>query len=78
MTPEQFCYWLQGRAELQPDKAPSAAEWTMIREHLGTVFAKVTPPLQQYFPRSPTDAAPNNPWVVGTPSIQPGTSISHC
>lgn len=44
MTPEQFCYWLQGRAELMPDTPPSAAEWKMIAEHLATVFKKVTPP----------------------------------
>src|SRR5690348_13034760 len=54
MTPEQFCYWLQGRAELQPDTAPTKAEWKMIREHLQTVFVKVTPPLQTYFPKPGT------------------------
>jgi len=37
MTPEQFCYWLQGRAELQPDNPPSAEEWQSIRERLATV-----------------------------------------
>lgn len=58
MTPEQFCYWLQGRAELQPDNVPTAEEWQMIREHLATVFHKVTPPIQQYLPRSPTIATP--------------------
>ena len=45
MTPEQFCYWLQGRAELMPDTPPSAGEWKMICEHLGAVFHKVTPQL---------------------------------
>jgi hypothetical protein len=45
MTPEQFCYWLQGRAELQPDNPPSAEEWPMIVMHLQMVFRKVTPPL---------------------------------
>lgn len=42
MTPEQFCYWLQGRAELVPTP-PSEAEWTAIRDHLKAVFNKVTP-----------------------------------
>lgn len=50
MTPEQFCYWLQGRCELQPDTLPTEAEWKMIREHLQTVFVKVTPPLQEVVP----------------------------
>ena len=43
MTPEQFCYWLQGRAEMQPNNPPSAEEWKMIVDHLQTVFHKVTP-----------------------------------
>lgn len=46
MTPEQFCYWLQGRIEMQPDNPPSPEEWKMIGEHLGEVFRKVTPPIQ--------------------------------
>ncbi len=45
MTPEQFAYWLQGFSELHPD-APSPEQWRSIREHLGTVFGKVTPPLK--------------------------------
>lgn len=43
MTPEQFCYWLQGRCELLPKQRPSEAEWAVIREHLALVFRKVTP-----------------------------------
>lgn len=44
MTHEQFCYWLQGRAEL--DTAPPTTEqWKSICEHLQTVFVKVTPPV---------------------------------
>ena len=43
MTPEQFCYWLQGRVELLPDQMPSEAEWVAIREHLALTFKKVTP-----------------------------------
>ena len=42
MTPENFCYWLQGRAELQPDNPPDAEEWAQIVEHLALVFTKVT------------------------------------
>ncbi len=44
MTPTEFCYWLQGRAELLPDQPPTADEWKMIREHLALAFVKVTPP----------------------------------
>jgi len=42
MTPEQFCYWLQGRLELN-DAPLSAEETKMVREHLTTVFHKITP-----------------------------------
>jgi len=45
MTPEQFCYWLQGRAELLPGQTPSPEEWKSICEHLGLVFNKVTAPV---------------------------------
>lgn len=44
MTPEQFCYWLQGKCELDP-RLPTEDQWKSIREHLKTVFVKVTPPL---------------------------------
>lgn len=42
MTPEQFCYWLNGFGELSPD-APTAEQWKAIKEHLALVFTKVTP-----------------------------------
>lgn len=45
MTPEQFCYWLQGYSELHPDEVPNAAQWKSIQEHLALVFNKQTPPL---------------------------------
>lgn len=42
MTEQQFCYWLQGFAELTGDTPPTAEQWAAIREHLGTCFHKVT------------------------------------
>ena len=42
MTPENFCYWLQGRIELLPGTLPTKEEWAMIAEHLQTVFVKTT------------------------------------
>ena len=44
MTPEQFAYWLQGFAELQQEP-PTAEQWKSVKEHLATVFIKVTPPI---------------------------------
>lgn len=47
MTPEQFAYWLQGFAELTEGQAqPSPAQWQAIKDHLATVFGKVTPQVQ--------------------------------
>lgn len=43
MTPEQFAYWPQGFVELTRGEAPDDAQWKSIREHLETVFKKVTP-----------------------------------
>lgn len=44
MSPDEFCRWLQGFAELNEAK-PTDAQWKSIREHLQTVFVKVTPPV---------------------------------
>ncbi len=43
MTPEQFTYWLQGFAEINV-ATPTDEQWKAIKEHLKTVFVKVTPP----------------------------------
>ena len=44
MTEQQFAYWLNGFAELN-EAPPTAEQWKSIREHLATVFVKVTPPI---------------------------------
>ena len=45
MTPEQFCYWLQGFAELTKGCPPDSVQWASIAEHLQTVFKKITQPV---------------------------------
>jgi hypothetical protein len=47
MNAESFAYWLQGFVEMNPESMPTEAQWKMIKEHLQTVFHKVTPPLNQ-------------------------------
>lgn len=42
MTAEQFAYWFQGLAELS-ETPPTQAQWDSMREHVATVFKKVTP-----------------------------------
>lgn len=59
MTPEQFCFWLQGWSEMEDDEVPSPEQWKMIKEHLSTVFNKVTPPLTMpSLPKNPWDSPP--------------------
>ncbi|MES2488560.1 MAG: hypothetical protein V4607_02125 [Pseudomonadota bacterium] len=42
MTPRDFCYWLNGLLELQPDlKTLDEPQVHLIREHLGVVFTQV-------------------------------------
>lgn len=68
MTPEQFAYWLQGYVEIR-GSAPTSGEWDVIKDHLATVFNKVTPNRSQY-PSGPAIAEPYrgepvvpNPWI---------------
>lgn len=42
MTPENFCYWLQGLFEVKNPDTLNRAETAMIKEHLKLVFEKRT------------------------------------
>jgi hypothetical protein len=68
MTPEQFCYWLQGFSELSGDNPPTPEQWKSIREHIATVFKKVTPPVMPTMPVNDprrVQPIPSNPWGDG-------------
>jgi len=43
MTPEQFCYWLQGHLEISKTKTLTGKQVEEIKNHLALVFKKVTP-----------------------------------
>lgn len=80
MTPEQFCYWLQGFAELQASgdfdlMAPDEDQWEMIVEHLQTVFDKVT---NGVLGRSTSDFMKPLPYIPPTavPYSQPSSTCS--
>ena len=42
MKAENFCYWLQGYAELMYGNQPTADQWKTIVKHLDLVFENVT------------------------------------
>jgi len=42
MQPMDFCYWLQGFAEMT-DAVPTETQWQQIKDHLNEVFHKRTP-----------------------------------
>ena len=43
MTPEAFCYWIQGLFEIANPKSLDARQVQIIKDHLAEVFHKVTP-----------------------------------
>lgn len=64
MTPEQFTYWLQGYAELNAEP-PTGEQWQSIKDHLATVFHKVTP-VRGYMPFPPLTQDGVPPYGVRT------------
>lgn len=67
MTPENFCYWLQGFFEISNSPILTEAQVKMIRQHLALVFNKVTPPNQQVVTLPTIWSVPPNP--MGPPLI---------
>lgn len=64
MDAQQFAYWLQGFAELN-EVPPTPEQWQSIRDHLATVFVKVTPLVH----------TPSQMWpATVTPLVQPTTA----
>lgn len=43
MTPEQFCYWLQGYFEMSETEKLDKKHVKILKDHLALVFKKVTP-----------------------------------
>lgn len=43
MTPENFCYWLQGIVETHEGETLTPRQFEIIRDHLALVFQKQTP-----------------------------------
>lgn len=81
MSATEFCYWLQGYVELQPEgklTGLSADQMKVISEHLQLVFKKVTQVADQsvkteWIPATPYLGGPQV-WCHNIPNIEPGTS----
>lgn len=70
MQAEQFAYWLQGFVELNGDM-PTPEQWQSIKDHLATVFVKVTPRVgpSTIWPNDPTKVPRLGDWPIYQPQI---------
>jgi hypothetical protein len=69
MTPENFCYWLQGFFELTNSMELTPAQHDSIKEHLQLVFKKTTS-IPDLFPQAPKVDPFGQPfWPNTTPNI---------
>jgi hypothetical protein len=72
MEAQQFCYWLQGFAELNNGEPPNDKQWQAIRHHLALVFEKKTPTVTY---RDATDLKPRRPTKEYDPRDKVGQTI---
>ena len=47
MTPQEFCYWLNGHFDLNPKDELTEDQVTCIRDHLATVFDQQIKPVKE-------------------------------
>lgn len=74
MSPENFCYWLQGFFEVTGEvKELSPEQIKMIKEHLGYVFNKPANPSITYIPQVQPLPFVTTPPLDGTP--WPGVGV---
>lgn len=71
MTPEQFCYWLQGFVEMNPNAMLTGTQWIIVKDHLKLVMNKQTPnrfpgnvQIAPIFPNSPLYPGLGDPYKV--------------
>ena len=75
MTPQEFCFWLQGFFELTGTRKLTEAQVATMRDHLALVFDKQTPdripyplPRPDPFPWAPHPVGPW-PYVPNEPVV---------
>lgn len=75
MTPEQFCYWLQGYVELTDWTRPDEAHWQSICDHLHAVFNKQTPDRNKIMIDLHKHLEQSKPDSARWPDIKPGDIV---
>jgi len=65
MTPEQFCYWLQGYMEMSEAEKLDEKQVKIMKDHLALVFMKVTPDYTTTTTSSDITTWPTNPPGLG-------------
>ncbi|QYW06583.1 hypothetical protein uav_052 [Pseudomonas phage UAVern] len=75
MTPEQFCYWLQGFVELNPNAMLTLTQWQIVKDHLAQVFKKETPDRRIPLPVSPRPTESVLDRLLDTPFKQPSWAL---
>jgi len=76
MTSEQFTYWLQGFFEMTDTEKLTQKQTIMIKDHLKTVFNKVTPDYTGPIPPYPSSPFPSVPYSPATPDFIPPYTIT--
>lgn len=83
MTEREFCYWVQGFVEMNPNAMVTHTQWEIIKDHLKLVFKKETPdrlavqdpkpaPFPSYPPVPVDRAFPSQPeWTPPKPFTRP-------
>jgi hypothetical protein len=74
MEPLQFCYWLQGFAEVG-SLPPNSQQWEIIKDHLQLVFDKKTP---EYKSAGSATCVTARPYIDGIGATINPTSIVTC
>lgn len=69
MSPENFCFWLNGYLEISNAKSLGEKETQEIRNHLKLVFTKLTPNLNEIFPPTYTPSPSTGPMPDCSPKI---------
>jgi hypothetical protein len=70
MNEQQFCYWLKGFVELNPQAMLTLTQWQVVKDHLNLVFNKVTP-VRQVLPVQPSFPQPQWPFIPNQPLNPP-------